>query len=150
MEQKRVDPLAVHIDETCDVARGSYGEVRRATLDGHAAPVAVKELRPLGNAKQRIRMEIVGARIAVNRPRRSLVLFPQAFARELQVWADLEHPNILPLVGFHLNSEEGISWFISPFMTEGNIREYLERIKPHMLQRLQLASTHRLACRVCA
>lgn len=69
----------------------------------------------------------------------------QAFARELRVWTDLDHPNVLPLVGFYLNSEEGVCWFISPFMTEGNVREYLERANPDMLARLRLVSFRRAA-----
>lgn len=59
MDNKRVLKTSVHIDEDSDMAQGSYGQVRRATLDGYDLPVAVKELRPAGTNEKRLRLEIV-------------------------------------------------------------------------------------------
>lgn len=59
VETKRTQRDAVHIDEESDMARGSYGDVRRATLKGLPRPVAVKELRPAGTKRERLRVEIV-------------------------------------------------------------------------------------------
>ncbi|KIO33068.1 hypothetical protein M407DRAFT_50259, partial [Tulasnella calospora MUT 4182] len=46
--------------------------------------------------------------------------------RELQVWTRLKHPNILELIGYHLNPQMTTASFVSPFMTNGNIDEYLD------------------------
>lgn len=59
MEGKRISRTSIQIDRGTEMARGSYGEVRRAMLEGYHSPVAVKELRPTGGAKHRGRMEIV-------------------------------------------------------------------------------------------
>lgn len=68
-------------------------------------------------------------------------MFPRlakAFARELTVWADLVHPNVLDLVAFYMDVEEGSMWFISPFATQGNVTTYLKVNNADMPMRLQL------------
>lgn len=47
----------------------------------------------------------------------------QAFDRELRIWQKLRHPNILPL--FSSNPEACA--FVSPFMQEGTLLNYLEK-----------------------
>lgn len=64
----------------------------------------------------------------------------QAFARELHVWSNLSHDNILPLLGYHHNSSERILWLVSPFMEEGNVKKYLKRINLSMPFRVFLMS----------
>lgn len=62
----------------------------------------------------------------------------EAFARELLVWSNLDHDNVLNLIGWQHNSEQGILWFISPFMVEGNVKKYLKKLNPSMPIRLSL------------
>ncbi|KAG8926307.1 hypothetical protein FRC01_009030 [Tulasnella sp. 417] len=91
------------------IGSGGYGEVSLATLDG-STEVAVKELR------------IIGAQAAETRARVALRL-----ARELKVWAKAKHPNVLELVGYHLSPNYGRAQFISPYMSNGNIIDYMKR-----------------------
>jgi len=113
-------PESVRIDRWSDLSHGTFGEVHGGTMVGGSEPVAIKELRPGGNLQKRLRIEI-------------------AFARELTVWADLSHPNVLGLLAFYIDVEEGIMWFISPFSSQGNITTYLEVNDPDTLTRLQLS-----------
>jgi len=118
--KRLLSPDSVRIDRWSDLSHGTFGEVHRGMLAGGTEPVAIKELRPGGNLQKRLRVEI-------------------AFARELTVWADLSHPNVLGLLAFYIDVDEGIMWFISPFSAQGNITRYLEVNDPDVLTRLQLS-----------
>ncbi|KAG9016034.1 hypothetical protein FRB90_003758 [Tulasnella sp. 427] len=91
---------------------GGYGDVFKATLrasdDRPELLVAVKELRRAGDPVSRTRLAV-------------------HLARELRVWARLEHRNILELIGYHLNAQMTTALIVSPFMVNGNIIEYLEK-----------------------
>ncbi|KAG8898807.1 hypothetical protein FRB99_007140, partial [Tulasnella sp. 403] len=50
-----------------------------------------------------------------------------ALVRELEVWAKLDHPNILPLVGFHLSSELDEAWLVLLYASNRNVFKYFER-----------------------
>lgn len=89
--------------------------------------------------QKRLRVEIVSSLSYIN-PVRSSIRSWKAFARELAVWADLVHPNLLGLIAYYIDIEEGIMWFISPFAIQGNITKYLEVNDPDMRTRLQLVS----------
>lgn len=71
---------------------------------------------------------------------RSAQFYPQRLARELKVWGAVDHPNLLPLIGFHLSDDMATALLISPFMAHGHIQEYLEKHKPTAQKRLQLVS----------
>lgn len=55
------------------------------------------------------------------------------------MWSNLDHKNVLDLIGYHLNSDQGILWFISPFMADGNVKKYLKKNNPSMSVRMLLA-----------
>lgn len=84
--------------------------------------MAVKELHPPGNDQDRLRQAI-------------------RLARELRVWAGLLHPNILPLVGYHLSDDMTIARLISPFESNGQLFDYFRRASPNEAERLQLVSS---------
>ena len=57
-----------------------------------------------------------------------LCLTSQAFFKEALLWGHLSHPNILPFYGiYHLEDTHGRISFISPWMENGNVAEYLKR-----------------------
>lgn len=64
----------------------------------------------------------------------------QALARELRVWQGLQHPNILQVIGFHLDKYHTIAWLVSPWEEEGNLSTYVRRTNPNETVRLQLVS----------
>lgn len=62
----------------------------------------------------------------------------QRLARELNIWGTLQHPNLLRLIGFHLDEDMTTALLISPSMSHGHIQEDLERAKPTHRKRLEL------------
>lgn len=60
----------------------------------------------------------------------------------MKIWANLRHPNLLPLIGFHLSDDRVTALIVSPHMALGHVSEYLENAtpKPTYLKRLQLVS----------
>ncbi|KAG9043783.1 Negative regulator of mitotic exit [Tulasnella sp. UAMH 9824] len=112
----------LNIMDSKDIGGGKYGEVLLAKLEGSSqAPiqVAVKELRHVETrgVRQRVALRL---------------------ARELKIWARVKHPNILPLIGYYLSENYEIARFISPFMTNGNVSQYLRREPPGELKRLDI------------
>ncbi|KIO17521.1 hypothetical protein M407DRAFT_84920, partial [Tulasnella calospora MUT 4182] len=49
--------------------------------------------------------------------------------RELRVWARLQHPNILKLQGYYLDTKMTAAWFVLPFLDYGNIKRYLAEVE---------------------
>lgn len=139
----QVPPKRVQILEDRESVVGGYGDVVYATLVGDPRIMAVKQLRPTGGGTDRIRMAVV---------RRSACficsipddLRPQRLVREVQVWSKLEHPNILSLIGFHLDANHHFAWLISPYELNGNIFQFLSHAKPDIVVRLRLV--RRLIC----
>ncbi|KAG8906621.1 hypothetical protein FRB99_006491 [Tulasnella sp. 403] len=107
-----------------EIGAGGFGIVHRAVLQKWPfAPkvhVAVKKFHTTGEWEELLRVAL-------------------ALVQELNVWAKLNHPNILPLVGFHLNSSLEEAWLVSPYATNGNLFEYLERTRLGLDTRLELA-----------
>lgn len=61
-------------------------------------------------------------------------------ARQLKVWAGLNHPNILPLVGFFLDDGHSEAWIIVPWLARGNLQNYIIQFQPEDTERLKLAT----------
>ena len=49
----------------------------------------------------------------------------RSFARELRIWAGLNHPNVIPCLGFAVDKSSPI--LISEWMDNGNVIQHLER-----------------------
>ncbi|KAG8914874.1 hypothetical protein FRC01_003880, partial [Tulasnella sp. 417] len=119
-----VPPSRLTIIPNTEIGWGKYGEVVQAILDGSSQTpvhVAVKELRNVGTRDGR-------GRIALR------------LARELKIWAKVNHPNILPLIGYHLSENYEIAQFISPFMTNGNVTQYFESVQVDLAKRLDITN----------
>ena len=67
----------------------------------------------------------------------------QAFVRELDVWARVDHPHVVPLIGFYWDAEDDMALFISPLMEMGTLHKYLHNNSVIPLQqRINLVSTY--------
>lgn len=64
----------------------------------------------------------------------------KALVREMRVWEDLKHKNILPLRGFCLRDDHSLAWLISPWEEQGNLSGYLKKDEPSQRIRLRLVS----------
>ncbi|KAG8891423.1 hypothetical protein FRB99_003601, partial [Tulasnella sp. 403] len=106
-----------------EIGVGGFGTVHRGILQKRMfAPkivVAVKKLYTTGERDKRVRVAL-------------------ELVRELTVQATLDHPNILPLLGFHLSTGLDEAWLISPYEPNGNVYDYLERVNPPLEKRLDL------------
>lgn len=60
----------------------------------------------------------------------------------MKIWSDLDHPNILRFIGFHLNAETDDAYLISPFEPLGDIARYIEKEGPSLDTRFELVSTN--------
>ncbi|KAG8895692.1 hypothetical protein FRB99_000382, partial [Tulasnella sp. 403] len=107
-----------------EIGVGGYGTVHRAKLQKQMfrskVDIAVKKLYTTGDWERRVSVSL-------------------ALARELLVWATLNHPNVLPLLGFHLSVKLDEAWLVSPLAPKGNIYDFLEHEHPPLEKRLELA-----------
>ena len=51
------------------------------------------------------------------------------FVQELEIWKKLKHPNVLPLCGASSANGREPWFFVSPYMKNGSLVEFLERIE---------------------
>ncbi|KAG8941967.1 hypothetical protein FRC00_012117, partial [Tulasnella sp. 408] len=116
-----IDLEQLTLDGEQELGAGGYADVCLGLLaEPPASPkkVAVKELR-IAQAKEARRLAAI------------------RFARELKVWAQTKHPNILKLVGFHLRDDHKCAQFISPYMANGNVKDYIKKNQPNIATRLK-------------
>ena len=52
---------------------------------------------------------------------------PKAFCRELMIASSLQHPNIVPLLGFCIDSEEGL-FLVYKYVSSGSLERHLHGI----------------------
>ncbi|KIO16994.1 hypothetical protein M407DRAFT_85390, partial [Tulasnella calospora MUT 4182] len=58
-------------------------------------------------------------------------------ARELKVWAKVKHPNVLELIGYYLSDDYGCAQFVSAYMSNGNVMQYIQRTGARLAVRLK-------------
>lgn len=59
-------------------------------------------------------------------------------AHILSIWPHLDHPNIVPLIGFYMSKDDPKGWLISPVMERGFLHDYIRDKELDMEVRLQL------------
>jgi len=68
-------------------------------------------------------------KVAVKRIRAFLLKdkkFAKRLAREIRIWASLEHENVLPLLGYFVEGEKKLPNLVSPWMVNGSLHEYMK------------------------
>jgi len=87
-------------------ALGGFADVYRGTYnDGHKLlDVAIKRLRLNVRSREEIEKD---------------------FARELRIWSELDHPNVLPLLGY---IKSGYPVFVSEWMRDGSLGDCLKSL----------------------
>ncbi|PBK58482.1 kinase-like protein [Armillaria solidipes] len=88
-------------------ARGSYGEVWRGQVEG--MEVAVKQARIFTGDNN---LEKVLRRVR----------------REAIIWKQCNHPNVLPFYGIYFDPAPSIYSLVSPFMVNGSLCEYINKV----------------------
>lgn len=111
------------------LGEGGFGTVKLADMwstswikyGGTPTTVAVKEL-------QTDKIKLAHGRTAFR------------LAREMKVWASCKHENILEFRGYHLSKDFKRAYLVSPYMKNGNVRDYLAREAPLLNRRMLLVS----------
>lgn len=86
----------------------AVADVKRPVTEGDRLSVAIRIIRPVVEAGQQKSLE-------------------RRLKREIALWHQLRHENILPLYGIS-QKFDNLTATISPWMNNGNIMEYLERV----------------------
>lgn len=112
----------------------------RSSVLSRGPLVALKRLRSTGNREQRIRVLAVRTlyrTVGLPSPLTAL----KSLARELVVWNELKHPNILRLEGFYFEeSSLKSAWIATLWQPQGNVLQYIASVVPSVVQRIKLVS----------
>ncbi|KIO16077.1 hypothetical protein M407DRAFT_48960, partial [Tulasnella calospora MUT 4182] len=57
----------------------------------------------------------------------------------MMVWSQLDHENILPFIGYYVGDNYDPAYLISPYMRNGNLKDYLKNSNLDPGERLKLA-----------
>ncbi|KAF8956501.1 kinase-like domain-containing protein [Flammula alnicola] len=88
------------------IARGAFGSICKGTRCGEAVAIKTLDLFPKTESEKKAYNKIL--------------------RKELTVWARLEGPNIVPLLGYIRDTERGIMSMVCPWMEKGSLNDYLE------------------------
>ena len=100
---------------------GSFFKVYKGRSCNQAICLKVIKVNQKMQIKHLLKVSLFGAFSNCNS------LTSQAFFREALLWGHLSHPNILPFYGiYHLEDKHGGISFVSPWMDNGNVTEYLK------------------------
>ncbi|KAG8899005.1 hypothetical protein FRC01_010702, partial [Tulasnella sp. 417] len=116
LEHLFIEVQRLNFETGYEEKRGGYGDVRVATLDSESSTprlVAVKTIRLKALDRESHRLAF-------------------RLARELKVWAGLQHPHVLPLLGYYLDKDYKNAVLISDYITNGDLMEYIEKEEPSL------------------
>ena len=101
---------------------GHFGEIYKGRSRNQAICLKVIKVNRKTQIKHLLTVSLFGA---FNNGK---CLTSQAFSKEALLWGHLSHTNILPFYGiYHLEDRHERISFVSPWMENGNVTEYLKR-----------------------
>ncbi|KAG9023989.1 hypothetical protein FRB95_012222 [Tulasnella sp. JGI-2019a] len=118
LKRYRISLEDLEIDDGRVIGRGGFGVVLQGTYSRYHSAVAVKRLRSDETQDIRVAKRLV---------------------REMKAWSKLQHPNILPLIGFYLSTNLELALIVCPLLPDGNMALYLQKENPSSLEQLRLA-----------
>ncbi|KXN82766.1 Serine/threonine-protein kinase HT1 [Leucoagaricus sp. SymC.cos] len=102
------DPQVNKEPVTC----GYYGDILRGYIEEQSVCVKVVKIYRKGTTSSK---------------------YLKSFMREIVIWGQLEHPNILPFYGvYHLDNAEERICLVSPWMENGTLVDYLKSCSPEV------------------
>ncbi|KAG9004284.1 hypothetical protein FRB90_011011 [Tulasnella sp. 427] len=133
INRSRVKPLGT----SNDARRGGYGVVIPAILDPDPSTDVIPVLEDtkfVAVKKLHYGMEGDEGRVL------AVSAFRQHFALEIKLLSDLSHQNVVNLIGFVEEAEEGIAWMLFRWEKKGNLREFVRSAKWELPERVSLIS----------
>ena len=101
---------------------GRFGEIYKGRSCNQAICLKIIKVNPKTQIKHILKVSLFNAFNNRKCPT------SQTFFKEALLWGHLSHPNILPFYGiYHLKDTQGRISFVSPWMENGNVTEYLKR-----------------------
>ena len=109
-------------DDVFPVDSGRFGEIYKGRSRNQVICLKVIKVNQKTQINHLLKVSLFGA--FNNRK----WLTSQALFKEALLWGHLSHPNILPFYGiYHLKDRHGRISFVSPWMENGNVTQYLKR-----------------------
>lgn len=118
-------------NRTDTLARGSYTNVCRATLDNQK--VALRSIRLYQQYGEDEMKDCAKVPLHVSFATRCILLtlyYTQKFILEAIIWSELRHPNILPLLGLDLNAEGGDIPMVLPWIENDHVMAHMKTMDP--------------------
>lgn len=78
------------------------------------------------------RVGLLRTAVAIKRLEKEGKETPKAFCRELMIASSLQHPNIVPLLGFCIDPEEGL-FLVYKYVSSGSLERHLHGIASALL-----------------
>ena len=128
MVQSRED-FAVGLGAFSDVFKGLCMVGERGLV-----MTAMKRLRLQTNATRNVSLHHV---MHITIPMKQI----QLFEKEIYVWSKLNHPNVLPLLGYAFDADTGYPMLISQWMVQGNALAYVRANDASIDRVMELVST---------
>jgi serine/threonine protein kinase len=120
---------------TYALTAGQFGDVWTGLIGDHKIAIKVLKVYMRSNIEKLLKVWENSKTYA----RAAHGYFPQTFSHEAVLWRQLSHPNVLPFYGvYHWDQNRSRVCLISPWMSNGNIVQYLEDY-PHA-NRINLVS----------
>lgn len=139
-----IQPDRISIVEGVELDADPRGNTVFAKLDenfSNPRDVTVKKFRTMTTSRDRACTVAVSLGIHTGYLENSRSA--QRLENELKIWATLKHANILELIGYCPDDRHGIPQFISSFMINGNVAQYICRVEPDLFVRLKFVSSTR-------
>ncbi|KAG8905280.1 hypothetical protein FRB99_000297 [Tulasnella sp. 403] len=124
LESFRLKRSRFTFPKNSEIGIGGFASVHCAMMDrslitGRGTTVAVKKLHCARNRKTFLRIAI-------------------GLVRELRVLVFLDHPNIVPVVGFCLDVKAKEAWLVTEYAPNGNALEFLNARHPDYQERIEM------------
>ncbi|KAG8984424.1 hypothetical protein FRB90_005338, partial [Tulasnella sp. 427] len=128
---KRIDPSSLTTFDTSILKDGGSAHVVRYTM------LTVDKSGPLQNTSTSFRAVAV-KKFKLSDSDVDRKVQSAAFANELILLSEIQHDNIVEMLGFVENSEEKLAWIVFPWEGNGNIREFVQSANWVIPERLSL------------
>ena len=110
-------------EDDCAVASGHFGEIWKGKFRDHQ--VCLKVVKIYKQSRVDRLLKVCSSHFSCNNNDFDFIYF-QVFAKEAILWSRLSHPNLLPFYGiYYLEDNHGRVCLVSPWMNNGNIKDYL-------------------------
>jgi serine/threonine protein kinase len=116
--------LSSFINRGVYLSSGAFGDTYKSRFKGGGVAPILPRFRIAPPPNVAVKVIRIPALVSEEEKRKRF----QCFEREVAVWGKLKHRNLLPLFGIAaFNGDANFPAFVSPWMEQGNVRDFLKR-----------------------